>query len=138
MKTPMRQTANEVLRGRNPLPRWQTVLAAWRGIDTSEAESLQGYQPKNVATLTKHLIADLNLQQKECETEIPRVWASAIDPRITAHAQPTGLKNGTLFVTVDHNTWLHEILRYHRKEILNRLQNSFGKSTIQRISFRLG
>ena len=76
--------------------------------------------------------------QKESETEIPKVWASAIDPRVTAHAQPTGLRNGTLFVTVDNSVWLHEIIRYHKREILSRLQNSFGETAIQRISFRLG
>jgi len=57
---------------------------------------------------------------------------------ITAHAQPTGIHNGTLFVTVDSSTWLSEIVRYRRKEILDRLQNSFGRQMIQRISYRVG
>jgi len=39
---------------------------------------------------------------------------------------------------VDSNVWLAEIVRYRRKEILNRLQHSFGKNLIQRISFRVG
>ena len=55
-----------------------------------------------------------------------------------AHAQPTGLNKGTLFVTVDSSVWLSEIVRYRRKEILNRLQHGFGKEMIARISFRVG
>jgi len=43
-----------------------------------------------------------------------------------AHAQPTGLCKGTLFVAVDSSVWLSEIVRYRRKEILARLQHSFG------------
>jgi len=34
--------------------------------------------------------------------------------------------------------WLTEIVRYRRKEIIERLQHSFGKSVIQKISFRIG
>jgi hypothetical protein len=43
-----------------------------------------------------------------------------------------------LFVNVDSNVWLSEIVRYRRKEILDRLQLSFGKTYIQKISFRIG
>jgi len=34
--------------------------------------------------------------------------------------------------------WLSEIVRYRRKEILSRLQFSFGRDLIQRISYRAG
>jgi predicted nucleic acid-binding Zn ribbon protein len=61
-----------------------------------------------------------------------------LDPVICAHAQPAGLAKGTLFVTVDSNAWLSEIVRYRRKEILDRLQHSFGRELIKKISFRLG
>ena len=43
-----------------------------------------------------------------------------------------------LFVTVDSSVWLAEIVRYRRKEILDRLQHSFGKDLIVRISYRIG
>ena len=59
-------------------------------------------------------------------------------PDIVAHAQPTGIRKGTLFVTVDSSVWLDEIVRYRRREILERLQNSFGRDLITRISFRTG
>ncbi|TAL00649.1 MAG: DUF721 domain-containing protein, partial [Verrucomicrobia bacterium] len=61
-----------------------------------------------------------------------------IDPQIVSHAQPAGLHKGTLFVNVDSSAWLSEIVRYRRKEILDRLQHSFGRELIQRISFRIG
>ena len=46
--------------------------------------------------------------------------------------------DGTLFVAVDSNVWLSEIVRYRRKEILDRLQHSFGRDYIGKISFRVG
>ena len=84
------------------------------------------------------VLARLRMDKRQSEAEIVRVWNSVLDPNVTAHAQPTGINKGTLFVTVDSNVWLSEIVRYRRKEILNRLQLSFGRELIQRISFRVG
>jgi predicted nucleic acid-binding Zn ribbon protein len=84
------------------------------------------------------VLSGLRIDKRRAEAEIVKVWNNLIDPTITAHAQPTGLRNGTLFVTVDSNTWLSEIVRYRRKEILNRLQHSFGHDLVTKISFRVG
>ncbi len=78
------------------------------------------------------------MDKRQSEAEIVRVWNNLIDPTLAAHAQPTGINKGTLFVTVDNNVWLSEIVRYRRKEILERLQTTFGKQLIARISFRCG
>jgi predicted nucleic acid-binding Zn ribbon protein len=78
------------------------------------------------------------MDRRRAEAEIVKVWNSAMDPALTAHAQPTGIRKGTVFVTVDSNVWLSEILRYRRREILDRLQHSFGREMVQRVSYRVG
>lgn len=88
--------------------------------------------------LVKAVLDQVGLDRKQAETEIVKVWNEIIDPAVTAHAQPTGIRKGTLFVSVDNNVWLSEIVRYHRREILQRLQHSFGRNTVARISFRAG
>ena len=89
------------------------------------------------SVLTK-VLAGLRMDRRQAEAEVVKVWNNLLDPNIVAHAQPTGLRKGTLFVNVDSNVWLSEIVRYRRKEILYRLQHSFGKEFIARISFRVG
>lgn len=84
------------------------------------------------------VLAGLRIESRQAETEILNVWHHQIDPAIVAHARPTGIRKGTLFVTVDSSVWLDEIVRYRRGEILERLQNSFGRDLITRISFRAG
>ena len=84
------------------------------------------------------VMIELRFERRHAEAEIQRVWSNLLDPQIVAHAQPVGLHKGTLFVNVDSNVWLAEIVRYRRKEILDRLQHSFGRNLIQRISFRVG
>ncbi len=84
------------------------------------------------------VLSDLRMDTRRAEAEVVKVWNNLLDPNIVAHAQPVGLRKGTLFVNVDSNVWLAEIVRYQRKEILDRLQHSFGRDLIARISFRVG
>jgi len=116
----------------------EKVLAAWRGVDITPVLKANQRREKTAEALVDHLMKDLRMERRRAEAEIVQVWNSLIDPTITAHAQPTGINKGTLFVTVDNNVWLSEIVRYRRKEILVRLQHSFGKEMIARISFRCG
>ncbi len=113
----------------------QRALSEWRGIDLG---SMEQSQARPIADLMPSVLGKLGLDRRRAEAEIVRVWNHLVDPNITAHAQPTGLNRGTLFVTVDNSAWLSEIVRYRRREILDRLQHSFGRDLISRISFRLG
>ncbi|HVR35522.1 MAG TPA: DUF721 domain-containing protein [Methylomirabilota bacterium] len=116
----------------------QRVLAAWRGIDLQPDERARKSNVRSTGTLVDRVLAGLRIDQRRAETEIVKVWNHLMDPAVSGHAQPTGLRKGTLFVTVDSSPWLDEIVRYRRKEILDRLQHSFGRETIARISFRVG
>jgi len=116
----------------------QRALAAWRGADLSAAETARTNRVKAAGAVMPRVLADLRIDTRRAEAEVVRVWNNLIDPNIVAHAQPVGLRRGTLFVNVDSSVWLAEIVRYRRKEILDRLQHSFGRDLIARISFRIG
>lgn len=114
------------------------VLAQWRGVDYAPLEAARATPARTAGQVLPSLLKELRLEARQADAEIVKVWNSLIDPAVTAHAQPANLHKGTLFVNVDNNAWLSEIVRYRRKEILDRLQNSFGKTVIQKISFRIG
>ena len=116
----------------------QRVLAAWRGVDYEPLEKARKIRTRTLADVLPKVLADYKIEQRRADVEIVRVWNDLIDPEIVAHAQPAKLHKGTLFVDVDSSVWLSEIVRYRRKEILDRLQHSFGREAIQRISFRIG
>ena len=113
------------------------MLAEWRRVDLSAAEKSRG-NAKTMEHVLPGVLKTLRLDQRRAEAEIVRVWSNILDPNVAAHAKPDRLRNGTLFVLVDSNVWLDEIVRYRRKEILDRLHHSFGRELIVRISFRLG
>lgn len=116
----------------------QRVLAQWRGVDLAPMEIARATPARRAGDVLPKLMKDLRMDARQGEAEIVKVWNSSLDPNITAHAQPANLHKGTLFVNVDSSVWLSEIVRYRRKEILDRLQHSFGKNMIQKISFRIG
>ena len=124
--------------GSGKLSSRRRVLAQWRGVDLTPLEIAQAARARRVGDVLPQVTKDLHMDQRRAEAEIVKVWNSMIDPNVVTHAQPAGVRNGTLFVNVDNSTWLSEIVRYRRREILDRLQYSFGRDMIQRISFRVG
>jgi predicted nucleic acid-binding Zn ribbon protein len=133
---------------RNPRPRprsaapslnpRQSILAQWRGVDLAPVEQAKALTAQAIKAVMPKVLSELGLERRCGETEIIKVWNHLLDPNIIAHAQPAGLHKGTLFVNVDNSVWLSELVRYRRREILERLQHSFGKALITRISFRIG
>ena len=122
---------------KNPTARAR-ILAQWGGVDYVPLEVARATPARLPSEVLPALMQELRLDARQAEAELVKVWNSLIDPVITAHAQPANLHKGTLFVNVDSSVWLSEIVRYRRKEIIERLQHSFGKSVIQKISFRIG
>jgi len=119
-------------------PARQRVLAQWRGVDLAPLEKARAKTSKSAADVLPKVLKELRIDRRQAEAEIMKVWNALIDPNIIKHAQPTGLNKGTLFVTVDSSVWLAEIVRYRKREILERLQHSFGKDLVAKISFKVG
>ncbi len=116
----------------------RAVLTDWRRVDLHSAERAWADRRRTAAEVVQGVLTGLRLEKRKAETEIVKVWNHLLDPNVASHAQPVGLRHGTLFVHVDNSGWLSEIVRYRQREILERLQSSFGSQVIKRISFRLG
>jgi len=114
------------------------VLAQWRGVDLSPLEKISLNRVRSAENVMPKVLSAMGIDNRRTDAEVVKVWNSVLDPNIAKHAQPVGLRKGTLFVIVDSSVWLSEIVRYRRKEILRRLQFSFGPEFIKKISFRLG
>jgi predicted nucleic acid-binding Zn ribbon protein len=114
------------------------ALTEWRRVDLRPAEQAARKGDRTLGDILPKVLEKLGFDHRLTETQIRQVWAQTVDPRVAAHAQPMGLRNGTLFVVVDSNLWLSEIVRYHRHELLERLRHAVGGEKLAKISFRLG
>jgi hypothetical protein len=107
-------------------------------VDVFPLEAAQKVRAKSAGDILSKVLSGLRFDNRRAEAEIVKVWNQLLDPNIVAHAQPTGLRKGTLFVSVDNTVQHCEIVRYRRKEILTLLHGAFSREFIQRISFRVG
>jgi predicted nucleic acid-binding Zn ribbon protein len=114
------------------------ILSAWRGGEWVRAEENRRASARSGPELIHDAVEMMRLEDRIAATQILKIWQNALDPTLTAHAQPSGYHKGTLFITVDSNVWLAEIIRYHREEILQRLQLAVGDGKVKKISYRLG
>jgi|SRR5678816_448714 len=116
----------------------QRILAQWHGVDLAPLQRAKESTARPASTFLPKVLSDLRIDKRQSEAELLKVWNHLIEPDVVAHAQPVGYRKGTLFVNVDSNVWLSEIVRHRRKEILERLRHSFGPDFVVKISFRVG
>ncbi len=113
------------------------VLAQWRRQDLRDAEEQYRPTEKSAETVFTQLLKSIRLDQRRSEGEIISAWNKLVSPSITEHAQPVELRRKTLVVEVDSPVWMDEIKRFHSREILQKLQTSFGKARIANLMFRI-
>lgn len=113
------------------------MLAAWRRVDLTSEERAWATGTRSASSVLPGVLESLRLEARQAELQIVKVWNRVMDPHVASHAQPVGLRQGTLFVAVDNNVWLSEIVQYRQHDIMNRLRASFGSKLIRKISFRL-
>lgn len=114
------------------------ALAEWRRIDLTAQEVALANKTKSIKDVVNQVVSGIHLERRRGDAEVLKAWSQLVDPNIAAHAQPVNLHKGTLFIAVDSSTWLSEIVRYRRKEILDRIQHCFGKELVTKLSFRAG
>jgi hypothetical protein len=115
----------------------QKVLAQWRGVDLAPIEAARAVRARDAGKVVSKVLSDLKMDSRRADIEIVKVWNESVDPRVTSHAQPINLCKGTLFISVDSDVWKYEIIRYYRKEILKRMQYSFGLEKVKKLQFRV-
>src|SRR5712692_1496376 len=81
-------------------PPHQRILSQWRGIDVAPLEKAKA-RTRLISSVLPTVLKDLRMDRRRAEAEVVKVWNHLLDGNIVAHAQPTGFRNGTLFVTVD-------------------------------------
>jgi len=107
-------------------------------MDLEPLEQAARSSERPVGDVVADLIQKLKLPQRRTAAAVFREWNRIVDAEVAAHARPAGLRNGTLFVTVDSSVWLSELVRYRQRELLERLQHCFGRQLVAKLVFRLG
>ena len=113
------------------------VLREWRPF-SGDAAAL-GPRPANPTNkLVPLVMKQLGLEQRLQQSQVFYLWPNIVGSDIARHAQPVSLRNGLLVVAVDHSTWLDQLRRYCKAEILQKVHECIGKKAVREICFRIG
>ncbi|MFH0982921.1 MAG: DUF721 domain-containing protein [Planctomycetota bacterium] len=91
----------------------------------------------SIGDIIPGVMKQLGLDKHLWEQAILSEWPALVGPQVAAHTRPGRIERGTLFVFVSHSTWLNELSRYGKKEMLENLQKRFGADKIKSIRLQL-
>jgi hypothetical protein len=94
-------------------------------------------RPLPIAPVLEETLKNLGVAVKLKQHTVWTLWGDVVGPAISAHAQPSGVSDGRLFVSVEDSLWLHQ-LNYLKHQILMELNSQLGNAALREIVLRVG
>src|SRR5437868_9320058 len=111
------------------------VIAEWRGLPERK---MRADRWKSPAELVPKMMQRLGLRERLHDTEVIDTWSKIVGEFIAAHSAPFALREGILYVRVLQPVLHYELEQVSKTDILRKLKQSFGGTTIRDIRFRFG
>jgi predicted nucleic acid-binding Zn ribbon protein len=83
------------------------------------------------------IMKQLGLENRLWEQALINEWDSLVGPQVAKYTRAGRLERKILHIFVDHPTWLSELSRYGKKQIIENLQKRFGPDKIKGIRLQL-
>lgn len=92
---------------------------------------------RRIGEILPGVFKNLGLEVKMEEVRLHREWGEIVGEAVAGRSRPGAVRDGVLMIVVENNVWMHEI-RFHRKEIINRIGQKFPKLAVNEIRLELG
>ena len=110
------------------------ALAQLRGY--WEPQDVSSYE-RDMPNVVQKAPKQLGLEDRFDEARVLESWQELVGEFVARNSRPVSVTRKTLFVQVLHSTVHYELERM-KGQILQRIQDEFGKENIRDIRFRLG
>jgi hypothetical protein len=94
-------------------------------------------RPVPITRVLDETLRHLGVGVKLNQHRVWSLWGEVVGPAISAHAQPSSIHGGRLFVAVEDSLWLHQ-LNYLRHRVLEELNSRLGKAALKEMVLRVG
>jgi hypothetical protein len=94
-------------------------------------------RPLPITRVLDETLRNLGMEVKLKQHGVWTLWGEVVGSAISAHAQPSVVRGGRLFVAVEDSLWLHQ-LNYLKHQILVELNNKLGKAALREMVLRVG
>jgi predicted nucleic acid-binding Zn ribbon protein len=97
----------------------------------------QQAHPQLIGEVLFPLLKKRGMASKFEEKALLKIWPKAVGPQIDSQTEPDSFRNGTLFVKTVSSVWVQQ-LHFMKEEIVNKLNELFGKIVVEEIRFLAG
>ncbi|NLG34824.1 MAG: DUF721 domain-containing protein [Lentisphaerae bacterium] len=115
--------------------KWQLDRERFQITDHAPPAPDPGAPP--VAAFIDEVLKGMKLAAHAQAGKIAAVWPELVGPQLAANTRPGTIENKLLTVYVSHPAWLMELRGGPGAEILSRVQERFGKKTVQQIRWAI-
>lgn len=123
----------------------EKFLQSWeRWREDREAEwrryrhAREGFDASPLARALDKQLAALGLADRMLEDQLVGAWEEIVGAANAGNSRPVQLKRAELIIAVAQPALMYDLDRFHKAEILRRLQERFGRTKIRVIRFRVG
>ncbi len=104
----------------------------------SRREAIEGRPAKDANTDLEKVLSKLGIQERLLEDQLIAAWEEIVGPAVAHNSRPVQIRRGELIVAVTQPALKYDLERFHRGEILRRMQERFGSGAIRGLRFRVG
>lgn len=94
-------------------------------------------EPDSIEDIIPRLMTRLGLANPHWVSVLNDEWETIVGKAVGSHTRPGRISGKCLIVFVDSSSWLSELSRYGKKEMLTNLQSRFGSGRIKSLSLKL-
>ncbi|MBS1950857.1 MAG: DUF721 domain-containing protein [Bacteroidetes bacterium] len=87
---------------------------------------------QHIGDAIQHLLKEYHLKPKFDEACVIASWEKIVGKPVARHTKNIYVRNKVLFIELDSPT-LKSDLSFHKNQLLNRLENEFGKNVLKEI-----
>jgi len=110
------------------------LITEWRQVD---GEPLLNLPTRTMDDLIPQILKTWKLDDRLKAEEMAGAWQNIVGVFVAQHTAPDGIKRGVLTIRLSQPA-LHHTLMMRKTDLLQKLQDHFGKTTIKDIRFRHG
>ena len=93
--------------------------------------------PEPLSKVLAKVLDETGLGERLDERKVLTAWVEIVGEEIAEHVQPLDIVDGVLLIDADHGTWRQEVTLL-APEIINQLNDLFGRETVREIRWRRG
>ncbi len=95
------------------------------------------FRAKDMAATIGNVMRTLEVDDCSAVSDLRREWPKVLGATLARQSRPGPLSNAQLIVYVSNSSWLYEMSRFGKADILAKLQQRFGAQQIRDLRFQL-